>query len=51
MEEHELPERLRGLGLKKFIPGVKVVIEVSEQQLKDFTPLAIVAMNAKERGA
>ena len=52
MEEHELPERLRGLGIKNFIPdGENVVVVVSDSQIEAFISLTETVMNAKERGA
>jgi hypothetical protein len=52
MEEWELPERLRGLDIKKFIPdGEKVVVVLSDSQIEAFISLTETVMNAKERGA
>ena len=52
MDEQDLPERLRGLGIKKFIPdGEKIVVVLSDSQIEAFISLTETVMNAKGKGA
>lgn len=51
MNENELPERLRNLGIKKFIPDEKVIVVLSDSQIEAFIPLTETVMAAKEKGA